>query len=134
MDEKYINIAIKEALKSLKTKDVPVGAVIVKNGKVIAKTHNRKESKQIATYHAEVLAIEKACRKLKNWRLNNCVIYVTLEPCKMCMGAIEDSRIERLVYGTINPKKVNSKLKITSKIKEEECKTIISKFFKNKRK
>lgn len=95
---KYMELALKEANKANKNRDIPVGAVIVKNDKVIAKAHNLKIKKQIATSHAEMIAITKACKKLRSWRLNNCTLYVTLEPCDMCKGAIKESRIKETYY------------------------------------
>ncbi len=103
-DFKFMNIALNEAKKNILKKDIPVGAVIVKNGKIISFAHNKKEKNKISTYHAEILAIEKACKKLKSWYLNDCTLYVTLEPCMMCCGAIVQSRIKRVVYATENPK------------------------------
>ena len=102
MNEYYMNIAIKEAKKAYKYEEVPVGAVIVKNNKVIAKAFNKKEKTKNVTKHAEIIAISKACKKLKNWRLEDCIIYVTMEPCMMCSGAIEQSRIKKIVYGVKN--------------------------------
>ena len=100
MDDYYMNIAINEAKKAQKRGNVPIGAVIVKNNRIISKAYNTKNSKNIAIDHAEILAIKKACKKLKSWRLNDCTIYVTLEPCPMCMGAIVESRISNVVYLT----------------------------------
>ena len=97
--EYYMGLAIKQAEKSLKIDDVPVGAVIVKDGKVIASAFNTKEKKQVATFHAEILCINKACKKLKSFRLEDCDIYVTKEPCIMCMGAILSARIKTLYFG-----------------------------------
>ena len=94
----YMRIAINEAKKALKEDEVPIGAVIVKDGKVISKAYNKREKSQNAICHAEILAIEKACKKLKSWRLDGAEIYVTLEPCPMCAGAIANARIEKLVY------------------------------------
>ncbi len=104
MDEKYMKAAIKEALKAELIDEVPIGAVIVHDGKIIARAHNLRETKQRSTAHAEILAIEKACKKLNSWRLEGCTLYVTLEPCPMCSGAILQSRIERVVYGAKDPK------------------------------
>lgn len=143
----YMKEAIKEAKKSYKRGDVPVGAVIVKNGKIIAKGHNKKEKKKIATKHAEIVAIEKACKKLGTWHLDDCAIYVTLEPCLMCAGAIIQSRIGKLIYATtsekfgfvesiehvLENKKNNHKVIITKGICEEESKQLLKEFFKNKR-
>ena len=99
-----MKLALKEAEKSLSFDDVPVGALIVKNDKIISKAHNQKEKKQIATKHAEIIAIERACRKLNTWHLDDCTLYVTIEPCLMCSGAMIQSRIDRVVYATKNEK------------------------------
>ena len=126
MNEYYIQIAIKEAKKAKKKKEVPVGAVIVKNNKIISKAHNKKEKLKNCTKHAEIIAISKAWKKLKNWRLDDCEIYITMEPCMMCCGAIEQSRIKKIVYGAKNENYgYTEKLKnieIISKVCEEECK------------
>ena len=136
---KYMEIAIIEAQKAYKKDDIPVGAVIVKNGKIIAKAYNKKENKGISTYHAEILAINKACKKLHNWRLNDCELYVTMEPCMMCCGAIIQSRISRVVYGVGNNNyghadilKQNS-IEVVSGIMEEKCLNIVQDFFAKKR-
>ena len=92
--EKYMKVALKEAQKAFDKDEVPIGAVIVKNGKVIARAYNKREEKNMATAHAEVLAINKACKKFDAWRLNDCDIYVTCEPCPMCFGAVHLSRIK----------------------------------------
>ena len=132
---KYMETALKEAEKALKKDEVPVGAVIVENGKIIAKAHNTKEKKQIAIKHAEINAIEKACKKKKSWYLNNCEMYVTLEPCKMCMGAIEESRIKKVVYATARDKKANNNFpKIMQGDGQEEAMQMLKFFFENKRK
>ena len=98
-DYYYMNKAYKEALKALKEDEVPVGAIIVKDNKIIAKAYNKKEHTNLATAHAEILAINKANKKLKSWHLDDCIMYVTLEPCVMCVGAIIQSRIKKVVYG-----------------------------------
>ena len=98
-DYYYMNIAYKEALKALKEDEVPIGAIIVKDDKIIARAHNKKEHSNISTAHAEILAINKANKKLNSWHLDDCVMYVTLEPCIMCAGAIIQSRIKKIVYG-----------------------------------
>ena len=95
----YMNIAYKEAIKAMEEDEVPVGAIIVKEGKIIARAHNKKEHNNIATHHAEILAINKANKKLNSWHLDDCIMYVTLEPCVMCAGAIIQSRIKKVVYG-----------------------------------
>jgi len=127
--------------------EIPIGAVIVKDGKIISQAHNTREQSQIATHHAEILAIEKACKKLKSWRLDDCDIYVTLEPCPMCAGAILNARIKNLYYAvsdkdngghsrfnmfknTLN----HSTNCVQLKEFEEENKYLIQTFFKNKRK
>ena len=132
---KYMEIALKEAKKSLKTDDVPVGAVIVENGRILAKSHNTKEKNKIVTRHAEVNAVEKACKKKKNWHLNDCEIYVTLEPCEMCMGAIKSARIKKVYYLVKRNKKNVLAVPKTIEIKEknEGCE-MLEYFFKNKRK
>lgn len=144
MEEKFMNEALKEAKKAYERLEIPVGAVIVKNGKIISRAHNLKETKQTATAHAEILAIQKANKKLKNWRLIDCDMYVTLEPCSMCMGAIISSRIKNIYIGTLDPKK-KQKIDI-NKYKEEydvnieydimqkESEAILKDFFKTLRK
>ncbi len=99
-DEKYMKIAVKEALKAYNKGEIPVGAVIVENSAIIAKAHNLRDTSGIVTNHAEILAILKANRKKKDWRLNGCTMYVTLEPCMMCYGAILQSRIDKVFYAT----------------------------------
>jgi len=133
--DKYMEIAFKEAKKALKTDDVPVGAVIVEKGKIIAKAHNTKEKKKLVTRHAEINAVEKACKKKKNWYLNECELYVTLEPCKMCMGAIEQARIKRVIYAA--PRDKIDNLKQTELIQGkgvENSQKLLKSFFENKRK
>lgn len=98
MDDYYMNIAIKQAEIALKKGDFPVGAIIVKQNKIVAKAYNKKNLKNISINHAEILSIKKACKKLKTWRLNDCVMYVTLEPCPMCYGAIIESRLSKVIY------------------------------------
>lgn len=140
----YINIAIKEAKKAYKKGEVPVGAVIVKNDKVIAKAYNKKEKTNMATKHAEIIAIEKACKKLKTWHLEDCILYVTLEPCMMCTGAIIQSRINKIIYTTKNEKfgcleqynnykNNNTKLRIVF-FQNDESSDLLKSFFKEKRK
>lgn len=146
-DEKYMLEAIKEAKKAESKDEVPVGAIIVLNDKIIARAHNLKENSQTATNHAEVLAINKANKKLSSWRLIDATMYVTLEPCLMCAGAIIQSRIKKVVYGAkdlkagaiesiinINDiKTINHHIEVTHGILEEQCSSIISNYFKNKR-
>ena len=146
-DEKYMRIALKEAQKAYEENEVPIGAVIVKANEVIAKAHNKKEKKQQAIAHAEMLAIEKACKKLGTWHLEECTLYVTIEPCAMCAGAIMLSRIDRVVYGAKDPKGgcIDSCIQMyeqqgfnhypmhTSGVLEMECSNIMSTFFKERR-
>lgn len=134
--------ALKEAKKAYKKGEIPVGAIIVKNNKIISKAHNLKEKNKYVTSHAEIIAIQKACKKLKNWRLIDCEIYVTLEPCLMCLGAILDSRIKSVTYGTSNPNFSTKKFCTENKLKleicasamQEQCSNIIKTFFSSKRK
>lgn len=137
MNEYYIKIALKEAKKAYKCNEVPVGAVIVKNNKIISKAYNKKEKNKNVIKHAEIIAISKACKKLKNWRLDDCEIYITMEPCMMCCGAIQQSRIKKIIYGVKNEQygytKELKNIEIISQICEEECKNLIQSFFKKKR-
>ena len=142
---KYMELALKEAKKAYKLKEVPVGAVIVKDDKVIAKAYNLREKTNNAISHAEILCINKACKKLKSWRLDGCTMYVTLEPCLMCAGAISQARISKVVIGAMDPKNgcVGSKsnvldIDITHKVQyeyelDESCSIIIKEFFKELR-
>ncbi|AKC60790.1 nucleoside deaminase [Clostridium sporogenes] len=145
--DSYIEYAIIEAKKALAIGEVPVGAVIVKENKIIAKSHNLKEALKDPTAHAEVLAIKKACKILENWRLKGCKMYVTLEPCAMCASAIIQSRISELHIGTFDPVggacgsviniTNNSYLKSNLSIEwlyDDECSKIITNFFENIRK
>ena len=139
MHEKFMIEAIKEANKSLEINEVPVGAVIVKNGKIISRGHNIKEKKQSSLAHAEIIAIEKATRKVKNWRLIDCDIYVTLEPCPMCASAIKQSRIKKIYYGTGSTDNNNHKIfqdicnSSDNNIMQLECSELLRKFFVSKR-
>ena len=136
MNEYYMKIAIKQAQKALKYDEVPVGAVIVKNNKIISKAYKKEKTKNLIK-HAEIIAISQACKKIKNWRLDDCEIYVTMEPCMMCSGAIEQSRIKKIIFGVKNEKygyTDNLKnIEIISQICEEECKNIVQTFFQKKR-
>ena len=148
INEIFMNKALKEAQKAYLKDEVPVGAVIVKDGKVIARAHNIKEIKQDTTKHAEIIAIQKASKKTKTWRLTGCTMYVTLEPCPMCAGAIIQSRMDKVVIGTKDEKtgacgsvlniledyKFNHSVKVDKGIMEKECKEILQNFFKQLRK
>ncbi len=146
-DIEYMKNAYKEALKAYKKNEVPVGAIIVKNNKIIAKAHNIKEKKHCSIMHAEILAIQKASKKLKDWRLNDCILYVTMFPCPMCASAINQSRIKKVVCGTIpnginkqltydilNDKKYGLPVEIKEQILDDECYTLLQNFFDEKRK
>ncbi len=147
--EEYMKKALAEAEKARKIDEVPVGCVIVRNGEIIARAHNLREKNQQASAHAEFLAIQKASRKLGTWCLNDCDLYVTLEPCMMCTGVIGLSRINKLYYGTDDPKggMVDTLIKVKeiphirtypkevhSGVLKEECSAILSDFFREKRK
>lgn len=145
--EKFMGEALKEAKKAYEKLEVPVGCVIVKEGKIIAKAHNLKETKLDTTKHAEMLAIQKASKKLKSWRLLDCDMYVTLEPCSMCAGAIINSRIRNLYIGTLDEKTgaagsilnlfedftFNHKVTVETGIRKKECEKILKDFFKELR-
>ena len=139
--------ALKEAKKAYKIKEIPVGCIIVKDGKIIARGYNKRESLQDVTLHAEMIAIKKACKKLGSWRLEDCDMYVTLEPCPMCSGAIIQSRIKNLYFGAYDPKtgaagsvlnlfdySFNHKVNVVGEIMIDECSKIIKDFFKELRK
>lgn len=147
-DDKYfMNLALKEAKKAELKDEVPIGAIVVIDNKVISRGHNLRESKQNPTLHAEIVAITKASNKLKSWRLENATLYVTIEPCLMCMGACIQSRISRIVYGAKDPKggaiissinaleakNINHHPEVTGGVLEEECSHIIKRYFQNKR-
>ncbi len=141
--EKFMNLALKEAKKACDKLEVPVGAIIVKDGEVIAKAHNLKETKFDTTKHAEILAIQKASKRLKSWRLLDCEMYVTLEPCSMCAGAIINSRIKKVYIGAEDEKTgavgsvfnlledytFNHKVEFEIGILREDCKSILKNFF-----
>lgn len=145
--ETFMRYAIAEAHKAEALGEVPVGAVIVKNGKIISSGYNKREIRNNALYHAEIEAINSACEKLKSWRLIDCNLYVTLEPCPMCAGAIINARLNRVVFGAKDVKAgscgsvinlfeldYNHKPKIICGILENECSVLLSNFFKNLRK
>ena len=147
INEKYMKAAIKEAMKAQDIDEVPIGCVVVKDGKIIARGYNKREKEQDATSHAEIKTLQKACKKLKSWRLVGCDIYVTLEPCLMCAGAIIQSRIENVYFGAYDPKggafgssinaldakNINHRPNVCGGILEAECSQILKDYFKKKR-
>lgn len=147
-EEEYMKIALNEAKKAYNKLEVPVGAIIVKDGKIIAKAYNEKEKRKDTTKHAEILAIQRASKKLKTWRLYDCDMYVTLEPCSMCAGALIQSRIRKVYIGTMDEKtgacgsvlnlledfKFNHKVEVEYGICKNDCEKILKDFFKNLRK
>ena len=147
IDEIFMEEAIKLALEAAERDEVPVGAVCVRDGKIISMASNTREESKCATHHAEILAIEAACRALGGWRLPGVTLYVTMEPCVMCGGAIINSRIERVVYGAkdhrfgafgsaldINEAGLNHKPEVVGGVLGDRCAEILSSYFKNKRK
>ena len=146
-DRYYMGEALIEADKAQKKDEVPVGCVIVRNGKIISRAHNVKERRKSALMHAEVAAIMRASRRLRRWRLSDCTLYVTLEPCPMCMGAVLSARFNRLVYGTTDPKAgacgsvyhineggLNHTVEVTGGVRKDECAGILTNYFRGKRK
>ena len=139
--------ALRLAEKAAKQGEIPVGAVVVKDGKIIGKGFNQRERKQLATKHAEIVAIEKACKRLKSWRLDGCQIYVTLEPCPMCAGAIANARIDTLLFAAEEKtssdgllQSILSSLRLNHKVEVKRCEgkegaqLLLQNFFKEKRK
>jgi tRNA(adenine34) deaminase len=147
IDERYMKSAIDAAMIAKENGDVPIGAVIVHQGQIIAKAYNQREQLKDPTAHAEIIALTQAAAALESWRLNGCTIYVTLEPCPMCAGALVLARVDRLVFGCDDPKagaikslynivqdkRLNHRLEITSGILAEECSAILTDFFRKKR-
>lgn len=141
--EWFMNEALKEAKKAYTKDEIPVGAVIVKDGRIIARGHNEKELKNNPLHHAEMIAINKACKKLKSWRLYGCSMYVTLEPCPMCAGALIQARMDRVIIGTPDPKagavgsvvdlladeRFNHKVEVVNGVLQNECSQILKDFF-----
>lgn len=144
LDHFYMQLAIEEAEKAAAKGEVPIGAVIVRDGEVIARAHNLRETTQNAVTHAELLAIQEACEKLGSWRLENTQLYVTLEPCPMCAGAILQSRIPRVIYGArdvkagsvdslyrlLNDDRFNHQCDVTENVRAEECGQLLTHFFR----
>ena len=147
IDEKYMKEAIKQAKKAYSIDETPIGCVIVCEDKIIARGYNRRNTDKSTLAHAEITAIKKACKKLGDWRLEGCTLYVTLEPCPMCAGAIIQSRIDRVVVGSMNPKAgcagsvlnilqtegFNHQTELTTGILKEECSQLMTGFFKELR-
>ena len=145
--EKFMKEALKQAKKAYDKLEVPVGAIIVKDGKIIAKAYNQKECKNDTTNHAEILAIKKASKKLNSWRLIDCDMYVTLEPCSMCAGSLIQSRIRKVYIGALDEKtgacgsvlnlledyKFNHKVEIETGVLKDECENLLKNFFKTLR-
>lgn len=144
-DNKFMKSALKCAEAALREGEVPIGAVVVYEGKVIARGHNRRTKRQIATAHAEIEAIEKACKKFKSWRIPECELYVTLEPCPMCMGAVLNARIKKVYFGAPEDKGrsltselasanlLNHTVEVEGGVMKEECAEILSRFFSEMR-
>ena len=146
--EKYMKEAIRQAKKALVLDQVPIGCVIEYNGKIIARGYNRRNTDKSTLAHAEIIAIRKASRKMNDWRLENCTMYVTLEPCQMCAGAIVQARIPKVVIGSMNPKagcggsvlnlleevRFNHQAEVIRGVLEEECSAMLTDFFKELRK
>ncbi|MDO4473356.1 MAG: tRNA adenosine(34) deaminase TadA [Eubacteriales bacterium] len=147
MDEKYMKEAIKQAKKAYALEETPIGCVIVHDGKIIGRGYNRRNTEKNPLAHAEITAIRKASRKIGDWRLEECTMYVTLEPCQMCAGAIIQSRIPRVVIGCMNPKagcagsilnlltvaEFNHQAELTIGVLEEECSFMMKLFFRELR-
>lgn len=146
-DQQYMQQLLELALEAQKLGEVPIAAMIVKNDEIIVQTYNLRETQQNATAHAELLAIQAACAQLKSWRLTGCTLYVTLEPCVMCAGALVLSRVERLVYGALDPKagavhsvfnilthpQLNHQLEVVGGVCEVQCRQLLQNFFRQRR-
>ena len=146
-DQEYMGLALQEAEKAARLGEVPIGAVIVRDGEVIARAHNLRETGKNALGHAELLAIDRACKALGGWRLTRCTLYVTLEPCTMCAGAIVNARLPRVVFGARDPRAgacgsvcslfdmpLGHRPALTQGVRGEECRAILSQFFQQLRK
>lgn len=147
MDEQYMRLALHEAAKALRSGEVPVGAVLVRDGEVLASGHNGPILQSDPTAHAEIVVMRAAARTIDNYRLTGAVLYVTIEPCVMCMGALVHARIARLVYGAADPRvgaagtvfdlacdrRLNHRPEVTGGVLEHECRSIIQEFFKDRR-
>ncbi len=147
-DHFFMQQALKEAQKAFRKKETPIGAIAVHGDKIIGRAYNLRETKTDPLGHAEILLVKKISKKLKNWRLTHVTLYVTLEPCLMCMGALLQARIKRLVFGTLDPKagacgslynlsqdkRLNHRIEVTSGILQEECSDVLKQFFQQLRK
>ncbi|MGN0160140.1 MAG: tRNA adenosine(34) deaminase TadA [Lachnospiraceae bacterium] len=148
IDEKYMRQAIAQAKKAWLLDEVPIGCIIVYDGKVIGRGYNRRNTDKSTLAHAEIIAIKKASKKLGDWRLEDCTMYVTLEPCQMCAGAIVQARVPRVVIGSMNPKagcggsilnlleeeRFNHQVEVERGVLEDECSSMLTNFFKELRK
>jgi len=148
MDKKFMKEAINEAMKAYELREIPIGAVIVRNGEIVGRGYNLKETCKDATLHAEISAIKDACKNLGGWRLPGCTMYVTLEPCAMCAGALVNARVERLVISTkdyktgacgsvlniVQMEKLNHQIEVEFGILENECTNMLKEFFVELRK
>ncbi|NLJ25014.1 MAG: nucleoside deaminase [Firmicutes bacterium] len=146
-DNIYMRAALDEAHEAYRVGEVPIGAVVVRRGEIIGRGHNRRETWKDPTAHAELLAIRDACQRLGGWRLTESVLYVTIEPCSMCAGAIVLARIPRLVYGALDPKggavdslfdlvrreDLNHRVEVTGGVLEDECRALMQRFFQELR-
>ena len=146
-DERYMKEAIRQARKAEAIGDVPIGCVIVYEGKIIARGYNRRNKEKTVLAHAELAAMRKACKKIGDWRLEGCTMYITLEPCQMCSGAILQARVDRIVIGCMNPKagcagsilnlldmkEFNHQVEVERGVLEEECSQMLKSFFKKLR-
>lgn len=146
-DRDYMQAALDEARKAASLGEIPIGAVVVRGGEIIAAAHNMREILRDATAHAEILAIREACARLKSWRLSDCTLYVTVEPCPMCSGAIVNGRVGRVVYGCpdikaggaesifniITNPNLNHRAEVVSGVCEEECAAVMKEFFRKRR-
>ncbi len=147
LDEKFMALALEQAAEAALCGEVPIGAVLVYEGVVLAADRNRREALKDATAHAEILVIRRAGELLGGWRLSNCTLYVTLEPCPMCAGAMVQARIDRLIFGAADPKggaagtlydivrdrRLNHRLEVTGGVLESECAALLQKFFRERR-
>ncbi|NLC76132.1 MAG: nucleoside deaminase [Clostridia bacterium] len=143
----YMALALEEARKAFHLGEVPVGAVLVKDGRILARTHNRKELEPDPTAHAEILVLREGAKVLNDWRLDGCTLYVTLEPCPMCAGALVQARVKTLVFGATDLKggaveslmnlvqdpRLNHRLEVIAGIREEECRLLLKEFFQTRR-